>query len=128
MPALSPTPREDENGHIKLYHLEESYRKLNAFRKFNIILTVYRLLLYGIGIVWLLLLPLDDISGRVYTDENALMPGYTAQQYNGDHKVVQLTEQLNQVAWSVHHTIAVHLIINLCGLLYYLYGAFIIAS
>ena len=60
-----------------------------------------RLLLYGIGIAWLLLLPMDDISGRVYIDENALMPGYAAQQYNGDHKVVQLVEQLKQVTWSV---------------------------
>ena len=62
---------------------------------------MHRFLLYCVGIGWLLLLPMDDISGKVYTDENALLPGYASDHYSGDRKVIQLAEQLNQVTWSV---------------------------
>lgn len=61
-----------------------------------------RLLLYVIGIVWLFLLPTDNINGVVYVDENALMPTYASDQYDDDRRVMQLAEQLNHVTWLVH--------------------------
>ena len=65
------------------------------------IINLYRLLLYGGGIIWLLLLPVDELNGQIYIDENALMPRYAADMYDGDQKVMQLAGQLNQVSWSV---------------------------
>ena len=104
MQALYPTPREEENGPIESYLSEESYRELNTLRDGTHYIKsslYHRLLLYGGGIIWLLLLPTDVISGRIYTDENALLPGTVAREYNGDQKVLQLAEQLDQVAWLV---------------------------
>lgn len=73
------------------------------------IINLCRLLLYGGGIIWLLLLPVDELNGRMYVDENALMPGYADNMYDGDQKVMQLAGQLNQVSWSV---------LNKCSILY----------
>lgn len=101
MLALYLIPGEDENGPIKYYRSEKSYRKLRGVYKTVMIINLYRLLLYGIGIAWLLMLPVDDVNGTMYIDENALMPGYAADLYDGDQKVIQLSEQLNHVAWLV---------------------------
>jgi len=49
----------------------------------------------------LFLLPTDNVSGIVYVDENALMPGYASDHYDSDRRVVQLAEQLNHLTWSV---------------------------
>ena len=61
--------------------------------------------------VWLLLLPVDELNGQIYIDENALMPKYAANLYDGNQKVIQLAEQLNQVPWLVVYVMCCYLII-----------------
>ena len=60
--------------------------------------------------VWLLLLPVDELNGQIYIDENALMPKYAANLYDGNQKVIQLAEQLNQVPWLVVYVMCCYLI------------------
>lgn len=59
--------------------------------------------------VWLLLLPVDELNGQIYIDENALMPKYAENLYDGNQKVIQLAEQLNQVPWLVAYVMCCYL-------------------
>lgn len=61
--------------------------------------------------VWLLLLPVDELNGQIYIDENALMPKYAANMYDGNQKVIQLAEQLNQVPRLVVYVMCCYLIV-----------------
>lgn len=46
------------------------------------------LLCIAIGIVWLLLLPLDNYSRRTYISENALLPGQVHTYFGGSEQNV----------------------------------------
>ena len=77
------------------------------------IINFYRLLLYGGGMVWLLLLPVDELNGQIYIDENALMPKYAANLYDRN-QVIQLAEQLNQVPWLVVYVLLLDCYVEWC--------------
>jgi GPI-anchor transamidase subunit GAA1 len=62
------------------------------------------LLCIVVGVVWLLLLPLDDYSRRTYISENALLPGQVHTYFGGSdqnvfrayrHEVDALKEKSN---------------------------------
>ncbi|XP_065915857.1 glycosylphosphatidylinositol anchor attachment 1 protein-like [Dysidea avara] len=57
-------------------------------------------LLYFVGLVWLLLLPTDELSGAFYVDENALMPGMASNHYNREGHAIQMAEQLKHIPWN----------------------------
>ena len=51
------------------------------------------------GLVWLFMLPSDELSGTFYVDENALMPGMASSHYNREVHAIQMAEQLKHIPW-----------------------------
>jgi glycosylphosphatidylinositol transamidase len=70
----------------------------------------------AIGVVWLLLLPLDDYSRRTYVSENALLPGQVHTYFGGSeqhifrafrHEVDLLADTNNYVFVAERHLLKI---------------------
>ncbi|RDD40080.1 Glycosylphosphatidylinositol anchor attachment 1 protein [Trichoplax sp. H2] len=59
---------------------------------------ILSILLYVIGIIWLLALALDDFNDRCYISENALMPAMTHTHYTNARDVTSMTSELTEMS------------------------------
>lgn len=55
-------------------------------------------LLYVIGVIWLLALPLNDYNDGCYISENALMPGMTHTHYSQFRDAKDIAEDLRKLS------------------------------
>ncbi|EDV21677.1 uncharacterized protein TRIADDRAFT_59923 [Trichoplax adhaerens] len=59
---------------------------------------ILSILLYVIGMIWLLALALDDFNDRCYISENALMPAMTHTHYTNARDVTSMTSELTEMS------------------------------